>query len=372
MNISYTGYLNFNKTTTTNKTQFFISTSLIRSWDIWEYCLLILLIFALIGNTLTILVMRSKRMQTTNTSLLLTSLAVADIIVLTLKFLINMQKLYKIPVYGFCIIIYILPDIAALTSYWLIITTTTERSIAVWFPLKVSTIITKKRCYGLILILISLFTMMGCTQIVCLQPIPATPHYCGIKGVITGKCRYYIRYIYPWIKSAIMSWIPSMMGIVLNTLIIISLAKAGKKRKTMTNDYERKSVKMVSVDYSSDCSFIKPNVERLQSIVSVNNFKKMPLLRRVGQTFQSQSSKERQITVMLCTVSITFVLFTLPYAIYELLRKLNPNSLAFQNRFIHRAVLFFIDCLHATNFILYCLTGKKFRDELRNILKCKK
>ena len=325
--------------------------TVIRPWDVWEYCLLILLIFALIGNTLTILIMRSKKMRTTNTALFLTFMAFADMFVLALKFTVNMQKLYQIPVYEICILIQILPDIAALSSYWLIIITTLERCIAVWYPLKIAQIMTRRRCILLIFILICLLTLLSSTQIVCLKSLPLTPHFCGIKGSITGSCRIYLKNVYPWIKSVLMSWLPGVLGIILNLLIIISLAKASKQRENI-------AIRMPTYKQRNS------EVEILQE--NNGQFKKVHF-----KSVKMQISKERQITIMLCTVSITFVLFTFPYAVFELLRKLNPTVPAFKSRFTHRAVLFILDCLHSTNFILYCLTGKKFRDELKNILRCR-
>jgi hypothetical protein len=62
-------------------------------------------------------------------------------------------------------------------------------------------------------------------------------------------------------------------------------------------------------------------------------------------------------------------MFTLPYSIYELIRKISTNSK--QSRIVHRAFLFLLDCLHATNFILYFLSGKRFRAELKRIFSPK-
>ena len=364
-----------------------------RYWDIWDYSLLILLIFALIGNTLTILVMRSKKMKNTNTSLFLTFMAIADICVLSLKFLFSMQKLYKIPVYEFCIMINVLPDIVALSSYWLIITTTLERTIAVWYQLKVSQIITKKRCFIFTFIMISFFTLLSSTQIFCLKSLPDAPYFCGIKGTPNGPYYFYYRTVYPWIKSAFMSWLPSILGIILNGLIIISLRNASKNREILgysknnscktrkwsTNSKSEIKSILVNKNNHQSIDFGKPSLSLPKnSSASIDstknnsqnlNLKKSPF-KKALKVMTLNISQERQITIMLCTISITFVILTLPFSIYELLRKLNPNSLLFKNRISQRIVLFFLDCLHATNFILYCLIGKKFRDELLKIIGC--
>ena len=323
--------------------------SVIRPWDFWEYSLLALLIFALTGNSLTIIVMTSKKMRSSNTVLFLKLMAVADICVLSFKFLINMQKLYKIPIYELCSLSIVLPDIFALKSYWLIITTTVERSVAVWFPLRVSQIVTRKRCYQIILLLVCFFTLISSTQIFCLKSLPLTPYYCGIRGSFNGTCKYYIKSVYPWIKSALMSWIPSVLGIVLNAIIIKRLTRARKKRQSISNLFDTKLSD--TRKYSLKLGSVKAS-KRLSKRMTIK---------------YSTRTQEKQITIMLCTVSVSFILLTMPCSIYELIRKLNPNLTLFKKRAIHRAVLFLIDCLHASNFIMYCLTGEKFRNELKKL-----
>jgi hypothetical protein len=46
-----------------------IETSIIREWDFWDYSLLICLVFGMIGNSLSILVMNSKELHNSNTAL---------------------------------------------------------------------------------------------------------------------------------------------------------------------------------------------------------------------------------------------------------------------------------------------------------------
>jgi hypothetical protein len=391
MNKSYNSFnitlYNFNKTTRT------YNNTVIRDWDIWDFSLLGLWIFALLGNTLTILVMRSKKMRKTNTALFLTFLAAADISVLTLKFLIFLQKLYRIPLYNFCVFVNILPDIAAYTSYWLIITTTIERCIAVFNPLKVTQIVTKRRCIVSVILMISFFSLLSFTQFFCLEVRPDKPHYCRVKGPEgKGPYLFYMKTIYPYIKSALMSWIPSILGIVLNMLIIISLMNASKKRDLISNKNKKSQMKRNENEVSrSHLKSILKNQKilskkknilfksqsdiELSVITSNQDFKDQGSdfrLKKVKKTLMPQISQERQITIMLISISLTFLVFTLPFSIHELFRKLYPTDKKFQNRIAQRTVLFFLDCLHATNFILYCLIGKKFRNELINILTCRK
>lgn len=87
----------------------------------------------------------------------------------------------------------------------------------------------------------------------------------------------------------------------------------------------------------------------------------------------SSQNKEKQITVMLMAISISFMILSFPYSTYELLRRLNVTTFTFltavlKNRNTSRFVLLLLDIKHATNFILYCLTGQKFRSELKSLL----
>ena len=282
-----------------------------------------------------------------------------------MKFIINIQKIYRIPIYEFCILVFVLPDIAALTSYWLIITTTLERCIAVLYPLEVKLLITRKRCYIWIFILILSFILISSTQIISLKPLPQTPYFCGIRGTATQGYYYYYRSGYPYIKAILMSWIPSILGIVLNIIIVVSLTRATKEMKNIRIN-QISSIDNLNEHLSNTPKFID---EKLKNNEENNSRKKsFKFFKIFHEKIIPKMSQERQITIMLSTISITFVLLTAPYSIYEILRKMNPNSTKFKNRITQRVIIFFLDCLHATNFILYCLTGKKFRQELKIIL----
>lgn len=308
---------------TANSTKFKNYT--IRPWDVWEYGSLILLITALIGNTLTIIVMRSKRLKFSNTTLFLICLAISDICVLTIKFFINMQKIYKVPVYEFCVLVKILPDMISFTSYWLIITTTIERSIAVSKPFEVSQILTKKKCLFIVFIIIIVSSLVSSTQAFCLKSLSNQPYFCGIKGSLTGPCRYYMNSVYPGIRSAVICWIPSLIAVIFNSFIIKELTKASKQRENivLTKTFNIRSTDPVQVRPilirkhinepdglntergTSDGVIFQEQNEKI--IVSTKN--KTDFSKRVSYMVPHllNLTQERQITIMLCTISLTFV-----------------------------------------------------------------
>ncbi|CAF0870284.1 unnamed protein product [Brachionus calyciflorus] len=364
-----------------------------RPWDFGEISLLILVIFGAITNFLTIKVMRSKRMRNSNASLFVICMAVSDFLLLLLKFIANMIKLYRVSIYNFCVLIQVIPQAASFISVWLIIITSTERTAAVLIPLKVASLFSHKRSKIIILIMIIFFLCLSSTISVCIEYSETQPYYCKIKGNQNGTCFKYYTYIFPWFRSALGSWIPSVIGLCLNLIIINCLYKASHNRKNITyqmvpvrkfknrnnsfteNFLMNKTRPCVSMECDSKNVSLKRN--SLVSVISnggslserSESCQKLSSRVHSYRTPQTScQSKERQITIMLMTISISFFILTLPYSTFELLRKLGFKSKWLKSRNLLRLVMLLIDINHATNFILYCLTAQRFRNELKIII----
>ena len=77
---------------------------------------------------------------------------------------------------------------------------------------------------------------------------------------------------------------------------------------------------------------------------------------------------------MILTISILFLVLTLPYSLFELIRKfLDPktfNQIIPINkvRIFQRATLLLVDLNHSTNIFFYILTAERFRKQLINLL----
>ena len=94
-------------------------------------------------------------------------------------------------------------------------------------------------------------------------------------------------------------------------------------------------------------------------------------------THTQQASRERKansVTLTAIVVSVVFVVLTAPLAFYNLLSFTNANTETEDANEL--AVRFFIQNLfymiayfnYSVNFYLYCLTGERFRKELRKIV----
>ena len=401
-----------------------------RPWDFGDWSLLILFIFGTLGNGLSILVINKKRMRNTNATLFVTGIAIADTILLFFKLISNMVKIYRINVYDLCVIIQTIPQAAMFVSIWLIMIMSCERMVAVRYPLQVATIFSKFRCKIVISIMVLFFAIFTLFFAICMEHVVKQPYYCQIKGFQNGTCFAYHSYIFPLFKSAFSSWFPSILGIVLNILIVYELYSATKQRKELTNQspttrrHNSQANKNGSISESirtakftndtkaplySKIIFLNKekysssenNLELLQQPQHVENSslkvfgrssQDSDTIRQVTITShskwrckrihgclsallkpnlkQKQQSKEKQITVMLLTVSLAFILLTMPYNTFELLRKLGFTFKFLKNRTALRFCMFLIDLNHSTNFLIYCASTQRFRNELKAML-CK-
>ena len=87
------------------------------------------------------------------------------------------------------------------------------------------------------------------------------------------------------------------------------------------------------------------------------------ILRR-QQAGSSTDASHHRIINMLLTVSFTWFFLTLPVSLLGFVPFLHDTLVA-------RSVCFLLMYTnHSINFYLYCLTGKKFRQELKEVFKC--
>ncbi len=252
--------------------------------------------------------------------------------------------MYRIPIYDFCIPLRVLAHSASFISIWLIIITSAERTVAVCLPLKVQTIFSKARCKTIILVTCLSFLGLSSTLAVCIHHSRCRPYYCDIRGERNGKCYVYHNYIFPWFTSIFGSWLPSLLGMTLNLIIIKALYKAAQSRKTITSQSSltkrRESfVRLEQIDMDKDKINSRNNFAK-RSWPSKKSFK---FTMNDNTALVNNQSKEKQITIMLLTISFSFILLTLPYAIFELLRKLDVGFRILKSRYAMRVCMMFVD-----------------------------
>ncbi len=302
-----------------------------------------------IGNILSCCVFSRKTFHHTLTGFLFRWLAVFDFIVVQ-EHLESMFILYGIDLVALqpwsCRVLTWLFESTKLIAIWLLIAISFERLVAVVMPLKAKTLctVTKGKMFLSLLIVCSL-------GIFChyLLAFDTRAYYDGSLGRYVNNCyprrgmsvslQIYTWYISPWLKFWLYAVVPFILVITSNIIIIIGLRRHAIKRQTLMIE--------------SSCGSQSRTISVSDSVVD------KPAGGRTG-------SKQTSMTAMLLTVSLAFVILTTPWCTYLVLQKLYRPVFE-----LHHIGYVLMALHHAMNFILYCLSGRRFRLELKHLIFCR-
>lgn len=308
------------------------------------------------GNVLSFVVLRRQPMAKVSSFMYLATLAIADTFVLYVGLLrVWLDELIGVDIpdtsQWLCkssvLVGYMVSDL----SVWLIIAVTVERFIVVCHPLRASRMCNTKRARFVIgfltLTLISINLHFIWTVDVVEQPMDGrNVANCEAAAMYT----HLVDEVWPWVDAFIYSLFPSIIIIVLNILIIVEVAKARSSRQGMQN--------MTTHHYKQ---------QMRRSAGGLNSESR----RRCGP---GESTK---ITIMLLSVSFTFLLTTLPMnaslivtAFWDPSAHSHRDMSQFRLGKIICELLMYVN--HSINFFLYCATGKRFRQQIIQLLWCSK
>ncbi|KAK6180135.1 hypothetical protein SNE40_012340 [Patella caerulea] len=277
--------------------------------------------FGILGNILSFTVIVSSNLIQSTTCMYMIVIAVLDTVIL-------------IPRTGVLMEIYnrdlIICNLASFLFYFpihcvalLIVAMTFERYIVVKYPLKAAGWVTKTRTKRIILAVVVFSSLINIPQIT-MKRIAFDAENFKTRCFYEGESNvFFFAKIYPWIDAIVYCYFPVSSLMILNILIIKNLKTSKQNLNECTN---RRSV--------------------------INK-------------------QQTQITIMLILVSCAFLILTGPVGAMLVIEKYLwiPKSLEDLGRFhlIHAVTdnMMFIN--HALNFILYVVSGKKFRKELKII-----
>ena len=292
------------------------------------YCSPILLVLGTIGNILSLAVMLRKNIRESTTSLYLSVLAIADTAVLYTGLLMN----YVIKLSGYYIFdssrfackfgrftIYGLQQFDS----WVLVNVALERVCAVFLPHKVKDIFTKKFAtvsliiQGLVIIAINNHFFYTYDLVYHAGEF----QFCDIQLPAHAS---FIDYIWPWIDFCLISLIPFTIIISSNVAIVCRLLRSRYKRRHL---HVNSQVKMTSM------------------------------------------------TAVLITVSLMFLVTTAPLRIFTITLNMNQHKTA---NVYQKATLSLVSAIlnmilyinYSVNFLLYCVSGTRFREELKAMCCC--
>ena len=299
---------------------------------LWKVGAPIIIGMGTLFNILTIIVLLRKRMRSSSSSRYLIVLAVCDILALNVGLLRHyIKEVMKVDIRNFsdasCKIHVFLVYFFTHLSGWILIFLAVERFIAVWFPFKAKVLCTpKKGTAALVAIVVSLFAINAhFFWTMDLVNFPSGPneekHFC-----VTIYPEYFIfdTYIWPWVDAALYSYIPFIVMIVCNSLIIAKLLQS------------------------------KINKKKTEG--------------------RSSRTRMKTMTAMLFSITFSFLILTTPMSIYilgeyiwwsEEIYKPCNNLILF---WPIANLLFYLN--NAINFLCYCVSGPRFRREVIRMCGC--
>ena len=284
----------------------------------------VIILFGTLGNILSLVVLQSRHYKSTPTTIALSALALADIAVLNtgpLRQWIKLVSGINVRLFGniSCKIHFGFTYLSRSLSGNILALTSLERVLCVWFPLRVGEWVTKRR----MLIAVFLVTIV---YLLCHLPLFIDVSINTYSG---GDCFYsgaLFALIWRWADFAMYCFIPFLIILVCNALIIIGLRRAAINRK---------------------------------------------------KKFNQEDKKTSSTTVMLVVVGVVFLLTISPSAIFFI----GVSYRVWPDRTYHDVAkiwlafsvtlqLSYIN--NAVNFLLYCCTGTKFRQALGLLFRTRK
>ncbi|CAF1300549.1 unnamed protein product [Rotaria sordida] len=323
-------------------------------------------------NTLCLFILsRSKLLNKSTTVIFLRFLAIFDILAITFKYIraelnyqsINKKKDIFLITPAFCKILYVCMNACMSITMWAIVLMSLDRAVAVSYPLKVGTWITRKRAFY-ICCFTSFILLLANLNFITLSNVQRAYNNQGYCGLMEDSLI---------IDILTASILPITLITAINIVIVVILY-----RVSHTSFNWHKNEHKIDSQHSSRHSIKKGSLSgRYHSQSSQNS--------SVG-TDTSQAIKQRtsaQVTRMLFAVTLSLIILNIPNTIIFLHTRIkNPRNLlhgrpcidvsdndikSYKINFYSSVIQDILsDLPHIINFFLYCLSGRKFRNIFLN------
>ncbi|XP_053395044.1 cysteinyl leukotriene receptor 1-like [Mercenaria mercenaria] len=295
---------------------------------LWKSLPPVLLLLGSAGNLLAILVLMRRKNRQSTSALYLTALAVSDLLMLWtgllrqwIKYTFNID-VRDMSVFG-CKVHVFLVYVALSCSSWFLVAFTFERFVAVWFPHKNKTVCSRKKAVISTIVISACLILLNSHWLywVNLRPIYINNTTFQLRCDVIKVDFYQVFYRkWKWVDICVQSLIPLTLISVVNISIISRVVWRKYKRST--------------------------------------------------QIAPTSGAKERisQLTVMLVTTSTVFIMCTAPISVVIIVYNKRKSGQDLAIHLLWWAVVNLLAYLNNTiNFMLYFLTGSKFRKQIREL-----
>ena len=310
-----------------------------KEW-IWKLVPPIVVILGTFGNVLTIVVLLRQFKNLSSTAVYLMTLAFSDLMILYLGPIRQwIQYIWDIDVR-------LLTDAGCRTSLfftyfsfqlssWLLVAVTIERVISVMLPHKVKLGCTTMKAGITVLITIVCLAALNAHYFYGYKMThnPSNPRAPIVCGPYYDDYKEFVYDIWPWVDFAISFAVPFIIMTVGNTLIIVSLKRQTQRRRKMGISQTEKEGRSITVMLILLC-----------------------------------------VIYFICLTPYTIFFIVLPYARKEAFKLPYSEMLKRMEMliFVHAVVSCFSYINSATNFLLYFLSGSRFRAEVRHLFTCRR
>lgn len=288
----------------------------------------ILILLGTFGNVFSFVILKSKAMLKFSTYFFLMLMAVTD----TLVLYVGLLPLWVSQVSGLdirnmsnfvCKVSNSFGSMVSDCSVWLIISVSVERYLVVCHPFRASALCSADTAKRIAILLVVAFLLLN---VHFLWTVHVQEYSYGQRKIT--QCYFTDRWIeeaWPWVDAIVYSILPFFIILFFNVLIVRHVLIARGQRNTLQNIYPQR----------------RPSQE--------------------GST---------RLTLMLLTVSLSFLLTTLPTTVVSICAQFwDPSSqgdlsqrASYQLKRTITELLMYAN--HSINFYLYCATGQKFRHQL--------
>ncbi|KAG5453039.1 Growth hormone secretagogue receptor type 1 [Clonorchis sinensis] len=347
---------------------------------------MMIFVFGLFGNALTIVVLRTKRLRQSSTTVYLTALAVVDLLYIISSMLVNIFNttvFFPSNIRNHSSLICPLTSFVHYTltylSVWLMVAVTVERAIWVGRPFRAKHICTQRNAIITILSLtiglIALDSHFFFTMTYSISTDRAGEFECTPN--------YFAQSVFPYIDMLLICFLPIIFMTGANVVIGMGLKKMREFNR------KRKAQNATSVQESNCPSFIpslathedktrkSPAIIPPSNKCTVDTKRYLKIYSRKARSEMRDSIKVRtcvekssSLTKMLVAISIFFIVSVSPLMAYDLvyfaldvnkwIEKEEPDrvSLVFA---IEKTVYTLWYTNFAVHFVIYCLNGPPFR-----------
>ncbi|XP_005093128.1 probable G-protein coupled receptor 139 [Aplysia californica] len=339
---------------------------------LWMTVSPVLLVVGTVGNVLSIIVMSRRNLRGSQASVYLIALSLTDIVVLYTGLLrhflrsvasLDVRAMTELGCKINIMMVYASLDI----SVWILVAFTFERFLSVFTPHKVKSYCT--RLTSVIVICIIIILLLGLNS-----------HFLfGFEFVVFGKnanfsgitvCYYatdeyrlFAQSAWPWIDFSVFSLVPFIIFIIGNVCIATRVVKS---RRTTQRIGTLETNAAINSTANGGTENEPRTVSRIRHTAPAFP---VPHAKRVDRT--------ASMTAILLVLNIMFLITTTPVSIFFIVEPywVKWAKTPREKEIIHLTftiVNLIMYLNNAINFILYCLTGSRFRRELHNMLSKKR